>query len=146
MNSLVPYKQGILVPTNSVTASLVYLLTPNKLDYEGNAAIALTNEDLWICTPGQEFEKIPFQNMRRASEQNFTGFTRRRSDGVYVSPRDAWGVVVEYKRLGEFTYSMKFLTFHQANAIDWVNQIERLIALEEERGFEEFRPEKRNSE
>src|SRR5262245_34074234 len=115
MNDLVPYQGRFLVPADYQNASLSYVIQPNKRDYEGQAAIVLMKDALFIAYPDGEHEVIPFLNIRETSVQDLRGISFEQEvygKRVYVSPRDAWGVVVKYEDGATYRYSFTFLTFY----------------------------------
>ncbi len=130
MTGLVSYQAQYLVPREHFTVGLAYILQPNELGYTGNGAIALTSDALWVCTPDQEHDIIPLQNIRKLDVKDFRGITFDRQFGgikKYVNPRDAWGVVVEHERIGNFVYTFSFLTFFASASYDWQRKIQQAI-------------------
>lgn len=143
MSNLVRYEQSFLVPKDRITASLVYMLTPNEINYVGNAALALTDSVLWVATPGRSYDLVPLQNIREAPEiKEFRGFSYPDDNygkRMYITPQNAWGVVIKYQGLGNFTYSLSFVTFFYPNAALWQGKIQYAIARLEEELFNLYR-------
>jgi hypothetical protein len=131
MTALVPYQSQFMIPQDAASVSLVYVIQPNELHYEGMLAIALTPNALWLCTSDRNHDIIHLQSVRDTEVKDFRGYTFNSYIGgklVYVNPRDAWGVVIKHQGIGEFRYSLSFLTFFQAGAIQWQNKIQQAIA------------------
>jgi hypothetical protein len=124
-----------VIPTNYVTSSVVHVIQSNESAYQGDAALALTHDALWMCTPYQTYEIIHLQSMREISVQDFRGMSFEKSYGnqrVYVNPLNAWGVVITHQRLGNFVYTFSFLTYFFSNANDWQRRLQQTIAQYDE--------------
>lgn len=130
MSNLVPYQNHFLIPPTATTVSVAYVLQPNEHDYEGDAAIALTESGLWVCYPDREYEIIPYQNIRETEVKDLSGISYERVEWgkrVYVNPRDAWAVVVKFEQYGSYRYTFTFLPFFVNNAYEWKRKIEQAI-------------------